>query len=133
MPLRQAAPRRERLFWAAGRSPGGGAAAPPLACGAAVPIVYNSATGASFQTILASVGTATLPAMFVDQSQGADLKAQLAANPGVSATLDFSGATAFAARPDLTSFTSRGPSLGSAMKPDLVAVGDQIVTGAQNS
>jgi len=101
--------------------------------GAAAAIVYNSATGASFQTIVASVGTATLPAMFVDQSQGADLKAQLAANPGVSATLDFSGATAFAARPDLTSFSSRGPSVGSAMKPDLVAVGDQIVTGAQNS
>src|SRR5450432_660933 len=101
--------------------------------GAAAAIVYNSATGASFQTILASVGTATLPAMFVDPSQGADLKAQLAANPGVSAALDFTGATAFAARPDLTGFSSRGPSIGSAMKPDLVAVGEEIVTGAQNS
>jgi subtilisin family serine protease len=101
--------------------------------GAAAAIVYNSATGASFQTVRASVGIATLPAMFVDQAQGADLKAQFAANPGVSVTLDFSGATAFAARPDLTSFTSRGPSIGSAMKPDLVAVGEEIVTGAQNS
>jgi minor extracellular serine protease Vpr len=101
--------------------------------GALAAIVYNSATGASFQTIVASVGTATLPAMFMDQAQGGDLLAQLAANPGVSVALDFRGATAFATRPDLTSFTSRGPSIGSAMKPDLVAVGDQIVTGAQNS
>jgi subtilisin family serine protease len=104
-----------------------------VAGGAAAIIVYNSATGASFQTILASVGGATLPAMFVDQAQGADLKAQAAANPGVSVSLDFTGATAFAARPDLTSFSSRGPSIGSAMKPDLVAVGEEIVTGAQNS
>jgi len=101
--------------------------------GATAVIVYNSATGASFQTLYPSVGTATLPAMFVDQAQGADLKAQLAANPGISVSLDFTGATAFAARPDLTSFTSRGPSIGSAMKPDLVAVGEEIVTGAQNS
>jgi len=101
--------------------------------GATAIIVYNSATGDLFETILASVGAATLPAMFVDQQQGLDLKAQLAANPGVQVALDFSGETSFAARPDLTSFSSRGPSIGSAMKPDLVAVGEEIVTGAQNS
>ena len=31
------------------------------------------------------------------------------------------------------SFSSRGPSVGSALKPDLAAVGEEIVTGAQNS
>jgi subtilisin family serine protease len=101
--------------------------------GALAAIVYNNPGGASFQTILASVGAASLPAMFVDQTQGADLKAQIAANPGGSVALDFSGASAFPERTDLTSFTSRGPSIGSAMKPDLVAVGEEIVTGAQNS
>ncbi len=101
--------------------------------GALAAIVYNNPGGASFQTILASVGAATLPAMFVDQSQGADLQAQVAANPGVSVAMDFTGAQPFPARTDLTIFTSRGPSLGSAMKPDMVAVGEEIVTGAQNS
>jgi subtilisin family serine protease len=47
--------------------------------------------------------------------------------------LDFTGATPFPARTDLSDFSSRGPSVGSALKPDLVAVGEEIVTGAQNS
>src|SRR5207302_74708 len=57
----------------------------------------------------------------------------LAAAPGLEATVDFSTLTAFPARTDLTNFSSRGPSIGSAMKPDLVAVGEQLVTGAQNT
>ena len=47
--------------------------------------------------------------------------------------MDFSGVTAFAARTDVSFFSSRGPSVGSALKPDLAAVGEEIVTGAQNS
>ena len=42
-------------------------------------------------------------------------------------------APAFPARTDVTGFSSRGPNLGSALKPDIVAVGDEIVTGAQKS
>ena len=47
--------------------------------------------------------------------------------------MDFSGVTAFEARTDVSFFSSRGPSVGSALKPDLAAVGEEIVTGAQNS
>lgn len=101
--------------------------------GAAAAIVYNSPTGAPFETIIASEGSATLPAMFVDQQAGADLKGQVAGNPGISVALDFGGASVFPARPDLTFFSSRGPSAGTALKPDLLAVGEEIVTGAQNT
>ena len=71
--------------------------------------------------------------MFVNQSDGADLKARAAQDSGLQVAMDFSGVTAFAARTDVSFFSSRGPSLGSALKPDLAAVGEEIVTGAQNS
>jgi minor extracellular serine protease Vpr len=51
----------------------------------------------------------------------------------VQVALDFVGVTVFAARTDVSFFSSRGPSVGSALKPDLAAVGEEIVTGAQNS
>ncbi|MEO8371417.1 MAG: S8 family serine peptidase [Candidatus Solibacter sp.] len=101
--------------------------------GAAAIIVYNSATGNTFSTHSASVGSATLPALFVNQNEGAALKARAAADDGAQVSLDFSGVTGFAARTDISDFSSRGPSVGSALKPDLVAVGEEIVTGAQNS
>ena len=101
--------------------------------GALAAIINNNGTGSPFTSDGQAVGAATLPAMFVSQADGADLTARAAASPGLQATLDFSGATAFAVRTDLTSFTSRGPNIGSAMKPDLVAVGEEIVTAAQNT
>ena len=102
--------------------------------GALAIIVYNNPGGNTFsRSNGASVGTSTLPAMFVNQSEGADLKARVAQDSGVQVALDFRGVTAFAARTDVSSFSSRGPSVGSALKPDLAAVGEEIVTGAQNS
>jgi subtilisin family serine protease len=102
--------------------------------GALAVIVYNYPGGNTFSPSNgATVGTATLPAMFVNQSEGADLKARVAQDSGVQVALDFVGVTAFAARTDISFFSSRGPSVGSALKPDLVAVGEEIVTGAQNS
>ena len=79
------------------------------------------------------MGTATLPALFVNQTEGLDLKARVAQNPGLQVAMDFVGVTAFPARTDLSDFSSRGPSVGSALKPDLAAVGEEIVTGAQNT
>ncbi len=98
--------------------------------GALAVIVYNNGpTG----LIGMSVGSAVLPAVFITQADGVDLKSRIAAVSSLQATLDFSGYTAFPARPDLSSFSSRGPSVGSAMKPDLVAVGEEIVTAGQSS
>jgi subtilisin family serine protease len=101
--------------------------------GALAAVIYDNGTTGPFGSWNPTVGAATLPAMFVSQADGADLTARVAASPGLQATLDFLGATAFPARTDLTDFTSRGPNIGSAMKPDIVAVGEEIVTGAQNS
>ncbi|HEY2018754.1 MAG TPA: S8 family serine peptidase, partial [Bryobacteraceae bacterium] len=98
--------------------------------GALAAIIYNNA-GASL--ISMSVGSATLPAVFIGQPDGTDLQSRLAANPGLQVTLDFSGISAFAIRTDLVSFSSRGPSIGSAMKPDLLAVGAELITAAQNT
>ena len=97
--------------------------------GARAIILYNNAGG----LLSPSVGTATLPVLFVSNSDGLDLKKRADSNDSVQVSMDFSGATAFAARPDLADFSSRGPSLGAALKPDLVAVGQEIVTGAQNT
>jgi subtilisin family serine protease len=101
--------------------------------GALAAIIYNNGTASPFALSSQTVGAATLPAMFVNQADGADLTARVAASPGLQATLDFAGETAVPARTDLTSFTSRGPNIGSAMKPDIVAVGEEIVTAAQDS
>src|ERR1035437_1332287 len=102
--------------------------------GALAAIVYNYPAGDTFSPFgVISVGTATLPALFVNQTEGAGLKARAAQDAGVQVALDFVGVTAFAARTDISFFSSRGPSVGSALKPDLVAVGEEIVTGAQNS
>ena len=101
--------------------------------GALAIIVYNNPGGAIFAQGYASVVPATLPALFVNQSEGADLKTRVAQDSGLQVAMDFVGITAFAARTDVSSFSSRGPSVGSALKPDLAAVGEEIVTGAQNS
>jgi subtilisin family serine protease len=101
--------------------------------GALAAIIYNNGTTSPFVLDGQTVGAATLPAMFMNQADGADLIARVAASSGLQATLDFAGETSIPARTDLTSFTSRGPSVGSAMKPDIVAVGEEIVTAAQDS
>jgi subtilisin family serine protease len=100
--------------------------------GALAIIVYDNPGNSLFSPGSVTVGLATLPALFVNVADGLDLQSRLANNSGLQVTLDFSGATAFPARTDVSSFSSRGPSLGSALKPDLAAVGEEIVTGAQS-
>ncbi len=101
--------------------------------GAIAVLIYNSGTTNLFQSGGQSVGAATLPVLFMGQADGIDLKSRIAAAAGLPVTLDFSQVVGFSQEPDLSAFSSRGPSLGSALKPDLVAVGQNIVTGAQNS
>ncbi len=101
--------------------------------GAAGILIYNVDGGAPFSYAGQLVGAATLPTLFITQGTGADLKQRVAHNPAVQVTMDFVNATAFAARTDVTAFSSRGPNLGSALKPDLVAVGDEFVTATERS
>jgi hypothetical protein len=101
--------------------------------GALAIVVYDNPGNSIFATGSVTVGQATLPALFVNTADGVDLKARVGQNPALQIAMDFSGASAFPARTDVSDFSSRGPSLGSALKPDLAAVGEEIVTGAQNS
>jgi len=98
--------------------------------GAAAIIVYDNTVEGPFGP---SVGAATLPALFLTNADGLDLKSRAAQNPGLQVSMDFTGATSFPAQPYLSDFSSRGPGVGTAVKPDLVAVGEEILTGAQNS
>src|SRR5579871_20772 len=101
--------------------------------GGVVVIIYNNGTTSPFGNGAQSVGAATLPTMFMTQADGADLKARLAAAPGLSVTLQFAQPVAFSQSTDLTSFSSRGPSVTSALKPDLLAVGQDLITAGQNT
>ena len=80
--------------------------------GAAGALIYNNEGGTPFSFGAQTVGTATLPALFLAQTAGTDLKARIAADPGLRATLDFSRTAAFPTRTDVTSFSSRGTEPG---------------------
>ena len=101
--------------------------------GGVAAIIYNSPTGNPLTTGGQSLASATLPTLFLNRQDGLDLLARLSAAPGLPVTLDFSHAAGFAQQPSLTSFSSRGPSLARALKPDLVAVGQDLVTSGQNT
>jgi minor extracellular serine protease Vpr len=73
--------------------------------------------------------TSTLQATFVSQVSGQDLKTRVAASPGVTATIDFSGFLPFAESSDqLSIFSSEGPSPLGALKPEVLATGNNVVT-----
>ena len=93
--------------------------------GAIGAVVYdNKAEALVFMSI-----TSTLPATFVSQSSGQDLLQRIGANPGINATIDFTGFVPFAETSDLrSSFSSSGPTPGAALKPDLLATGSDVVT-----
>ncbi|HTS28389.1 MAG TPA: S8 family serine peptidase [Bryobacteraceae bacterium] len=105
-----------------------------VAAGGAIgAIIYNNGTTQPFSSGGQLVGAATLPTLFMSQADGIDLEGRLAANPGLTAALQFAQPTAFPQSPSLTAFSSRGPSIGAALKPDLVAVGQDLITAGQSS
>lgn len=101
------------------------------AAGAIAAIVYNTNTNSPFSEGSVSVGTANLPAMFTNGAEGADLKNRASTSPDVR--LDFTGVTPFGAPIYLSSFSSRGPSILNGLKPDLVAVGEELITATQRN
>jgi minor extracellular serine protease Vpr len=72
-----------------------------------------------------SAGAATLPTVIVFNGDGIALKQQLAANPSLSATLNFT--TTSIPEPNQANyvafFSGMGPSVDGSIKPDMVAVG----------
>jgi minor extracellular serine protease Vpr len=97
--------------------------------GAVAALVYSEQSSPDAVTM--DVGTATLPAEMVSYQDGLAIK-QLAAQP-VQATLDFTQYEPFAVDPNsIATFSGRGPNADLAIKPDLLAVGDNIYTAAEN-
>ena len=95
------------------------------AAGAAAAVVYDH-TDEPFVNM--SIGAATLPATFISLASGTDLAARAAENPTLLTLVDFNGTFAFPRSPDLSIFSSAGPTPGGAVKPDLVAAGETVIT-----
>ncbi len=88
------------------------------------------------QTSLVSpdVGTATLTAIMISNNDGLALKSFVDSNPGYIVDIDHSAFEQTSSAFDqLTSFSSLGPTTGdNALKPDLVATGQDIYMAAQS-
>jgi minor extracellular serine protease Vpr len=90
-----------------------------------------------------SAGAATLPAVIIDNLDGVAIKQQLAANPSLTVTLNFT-ITSVSNPADIALFRSPaspngvpgfsvGPSVDGSIKPDLVAVGTDIYTATETT
>jgi len=77
-------------------------------------------------------GNTGIPAMMIGYADGVALKNYLASNSNVQAVLDPSLHAESASANLVTDFTSRGPSIDYAIKPELVAVGQGIYTATES-
>ncbi len=100
--------------------------------GAAGAIIYDNVSESTL--IAMDAGGTTIPAVFLGHVDGQTLAAYLQLEPGVTATLDPYGYTLFASpgARELTSFSSRGPSINGVLKPDLTAIGDNMYVAAES-
>lgn len=105
------------------------------AAGAIAAVVYNNVgpnADAPSGRIIMSVNTATLRALMVGRGDGLTLKAQIATEPAIEYSLSFRTSS-----PDdaglLSTFSSRGPTLESRIKPDIVAVGSNVWTASNGT
>ena len=79
------------------------------------------------------VGTASLPASMVSNSDGALIQQQLAQNPSLTVTLSFALGPLSVSTAGLVSFSSQGPNVDlGVVKPDLTAVGINFYTATQS-
>ena len=76
-------------------------------------------------------GNSNLPALFVSNADGTDLKNRIAANSGLAATLQFTFAALPVSPHQISGFSSGGPGVGFSIKPDLLAVGDPVSLAAE--
>lgn len=97
------------------------------AAGAVAAVVYDNVPGED--PITMSVGAATLPAAMVSNANGLALKPQVA--KGLSVTMDFSLSPAYTNPARIAFFSSQGPNIDRGIKPDLLAVGMNLYTAAE--
>jgi len=106
--------------------------------GASAVIVYNKSVseGADggdtvFVMDVSGPPLATIPSLFVNRTNGLALVNWLGSHPGAQATLTPVALIEVSTPSDvISSFSSRGPSTLRALKPDLVAPGENIYSGA---
>ncbi len=97
--------------------------------GAIAAIVYNDAARSVLFAM--DVQSATLPADSVSYADGSSLK-QAAANGPINVTVGFSLVPFSVGINRLAIFSSIGPNSGNAIKPDLIAVGQDVYTADLN-
>ena len=96
--------------------------------GAVAAVIY--AAESAPDPFIMSVGTATLPAEMVSYSDGLAMKAATASGT-VRAVLRFTIGPVPVDPLRMASFSSTGPGVDASIKPDLVAVGDDMYTATQ--
>ena len=94
------------------------------AAGAAAGLVYTTQDEPERFTM--TVGSATLPSAMMDYQDGVAIKAQVAASPNLSATIDFARNAVPVDANRLETFSSSGPNTDFGVKPDLVATGSLV-------
>lgn len=97
-----------------------------LMAGAIAAIVYT--TAASPDPIVMAQAGVSIPAVMVSNADGVDLKQRAGADPSLKATVSFHNVIVPEDPNNLTNFSSRGPNPDEAIKPDLVAVGEDVFT-----
>jgi hypothetical protein len=98
------------------------------AAGAVSAVIYDNVPDEPL--VLMGVGAATLPGAFVSNADGLSLKTQAAAAP--PATVQFY-APIYVNPQGLASFSAAGPNINYSVKPDLVAVGENLYTAAETT
>jgi len=98
----------------------------------AVAAVVTNVDGQDEPFVMEGLETTGIPAFMIGAAAGNDLRRAVQLTPRTSVTLDPTLTPRPFAPDRVAPFSSRGPSPGGAIKPDLVAPGTFIYAGAQN-
>src|SRR5262249_39863943 len=96
------------------------------AAGAVGALVYNNVAG---DPVTMGVGAATLPAEMIGNAHGIALRHRIV--PGFAVTLSFDLQPFYTDPARLASFSAIGPNVDYGIKPDLMAVGQNVYTAAE--
>jgi len=80
------------------------------------------------------VGSATIPAVMIGHADGLHVKAMLAETPDSTAEMAFDDTLPFLLDSNgISDFSSRGPGPDGGIRPDVLAVGEEVLTAAQKN
>src|SRR5579883_2167410 len=101
----------------------------------AVGVIFYQLNGVEDLIVAGGLGTTSVPAIMIGNSEGVALKNFLDTNPGRSVTMNPGLAEVDVTTGNqMASFSSRGPVIGTGgLKPDLVAVGTDMYMAAERS